>query len=202
MSALAGSASPSVVDRDALVGAADGAAEHHRRRGGQMPAQPLERRAELPWPRPRDRIVERDDEAGGRRGIEPALDQLPGLEIVGERDRAEIVAERRADPGRDREHRRHAGHDDEIQRAPAARPRLDLRAHRGRHGEHAGIAAGDDRDLRALCRMAERRRRRARPPRDCRRRGGPGRRARERGRDRGRSRRPRRRQRARRRPPA
>ena len=34
----------------------------------------------------RDRIVERDDEAGARRRVEPALDQLPGLEIVRQRD--------------------------------------------------------------------------------------------------------------------
>ncbi len=123
-----------------------------------MPAQALQRRAELPRPRPRDRIVERDHEASGRRGIEAALDQLPGFEIVGERHRTEIVAERRADPGGDREHRRHPRHDDEIERAPRLRPRVDLRAHGGGHGEHAGIAARDDRDLRALRSVAERRR--------------------------------------------
>ena len=78
--------------------------------------------AELPRPRPRHRIVERDDEAGAGRGIEPPLDQVPGLEIVGQRQRAEIVAERRADPRRDREHGGNAGNENDIERAPASGP--------------------------------------------------------------------------------
>ena len=59
-----------------------------------------------------------------RRRVEPALDQLPRLEIVGERDRAEIVAERRADARGDRQHRGDAGHDREVERAPGFAARL------------------------------------------------------------------------------
>src|SRR5581483_921552 len=40
---------------------------------------------------------------------------------------------------------------------PRLRSRRDLLAHRGRHGEHAGISARDERDFRALGGMAKRR---------------------------------------------
>ena len=75
---------------------------------------------------------------------------VPGLEIVRQRDGAEIMAERRADPRRDRQHRGDAGHDRDIELPPGGVAALDLLAHRGRHGEHAGIAAGHHRDPRAL----------------------------------------------------
>ena len=87
---------------------------------------------------------------------EAALDQRPGLEVVGERDGAEVVAERGAGPRRDREHRGDAGNDGEIDRAPRRRPGVDRLAHRRRHGEDAGIAAGDHRDPGAAGRMVER----------------------------------------------
>ena len=122
-------------------------------------------------------------------GVEPALDQVPRLEIVGQRERAEVMAERRADPGGHRQHRGDAGDDGEVERAPGRpgplrsprtppppwRTRRDRRRRRPRRSRPAPRGAA--------------RPRRGRPPRGCRRHGAPGRRARERGRDRGRSRR-------------
>ena len=67
------------------------------------------------------------------------------------------MAERGADPRRDREHRRDAGHDGDIERAPIFRSGLDFLADRGGHGEDAGIAAGNDGNARALRGMTERR---------------------------------------------
>ena len=64
--------------------------------GGRCWRRRRKRGAELPGSRARDRIVERDHEARARRRIEPPLDHIPGLEIVRERQRAEIMAERRA----------------------------------------------------------------------------------------------------------
>ena len=203
MSACAASASVKRRDVDLLIGPADRAAEHDRRRRRQMAAQPLDGGAELPRPRPRHRIVERDDEARARRGVEPPLDQVPGLEIVGQRQRAEIVAERRADPRRDREHRGDAGHDRDVERAPSfpvrirslRRPPPPWRTRRDRRRKRRRRCA-------PCCRMTQRR-------------GGAGallaivgrvaglvRAAPARDRDRARSRRARVRQRAPRRPPA
>ena len=112
---------------------------------------------ELPRPRPRDGIIEREREACARSGIEAPLDQLPWLEIVRERQRAEIVAERRAGPRRDREHGGDARNDGDIERPPNVRTALDRFAHRSGHGEHAGVSARDDCRVSARSRMAERR---------------------------------------------
>ena len=87
-----------------------------------MAAQPFDGGAELPRTRARYGIVERDHKARASRRIEAALDQLPRLEIVGERERAEIMAERGADARGNREHRGDAGNDRDIERAPAFRP--------------------------------------------------------------------------------
>ena len=133
--------------------------------------------------------------AAGRR-IEPPLDQLPRLEIVRQRQRAEIVAERRAGPRRDREHGGDAGHDGDVERPPGLGPasrsprtppppwrtRRDRRPTRWRRARPARHGAAPPR--------------RARPPRDCRTHAASDRRAPERGRDRGRSRRAHRRRRA------
>jgi hypothetical protein len=121
-----------------------------------MAGQKSEGLGELPGPRARDRIVECDDEAGRGGGTEAPLDQLPWLEIVGQRDRAEIVAERGAGAGRDCEHGGDAGHDDDIERPPGVRAGFDRLQHRGRHGEHAGVAARDDGDICPCCRVAQR----------------------------------------------
>ena len=66
------------------------------------------------------------------------------------------MAERRADPRRDREHRGDARHDGQVELAPALRPGFDRFADRGGHGEDAGIAAGDDSHARALRGVSER----------------------------------------------
>ena len=158
MSAADASAASSLNDRHAFPLAAHRAAEHHRRRWRKLLAQPLEGLAELPGPRARDRIVERDDKARARRGIETPLDHIPRLQIVGERDRAEVMTERRADAGRDGEHRGDARHDRDVEIAPGRLAAVDLLADRGGHGEHARIAAGHQGDLRALRRVAQRRR--------------------------------------------
>ena len=81
-------------------------------------AQQREGRADLVAPRLRGGIVERDDEIRLRRRDEPLLDQRPGLQIVGQRDGAEIMAQRRAEPRRRRLHRRYAGRNAHVDRAP------------------------------------------------------------------------------------
>ena len=106
-------------------------------------------------PRPRRRIIERDDEIAFGRGAQAPLDDRPRLEIVGKRDGAKIVAERRAEPGRRRLHRGHAGADCDVEREPF-RILLDRLEHRRRHGEDARIAARDDRDRTALRREPQR----------------------------------------------
>ena len=66
------------------------------------------------------------------------------------------MPKRRAGPRRDREHGGDAGHDGDVERAPGWRARLrSASQHRSRHGEHAGIAARDDGDLRAARGMAQ-----------------------------------------------
>src|SRR5262249_60027983 len=84
-------------DRDSLVRSTDRAAEYGGRRRREITPQALQGGRELPWPCLRDRIVERDHEPRLRRRIEPALDHRPGLQIVGQRQCAEIAAEWRAD---------------------------------------------------------------------------------------------------------
>src|SRR2546421_479115 len=106
-----------------------------------MSAQSLKSVTELVGPGPRYRIIKSDHETGARGGIEPALDQLPGLEIVGERQRAEIMSERGAGARRNREHRGDARHHCHVERAPLRRPGLDRFAYRGRHGEDAQRAS-------------------------------------------------------------
>ena len=149
MSARDGSAAPSVV-----VTTSASAVPAARTNSTGVPAalsraQQLERLAQLVRPRPGGRIVEGDHEIGlgGRR--QTALDRGPGFEIVGERDRAEIAAQRRAHLGRRRQHRGDAGLDSDVEVAPRRIARLHRLEHRRRHGEHAGIAARHDGDLAA-----------------------------------------------------
>src|SRR4029077_16110461 len=84
------------------------------------------------------------------------LDRLPRLEIVGERQRTEIVTKRRADPRRHRQHRSNSRNKDDLKHAPGIRASCDLLADRRRHREHTWIAAGDNSDVSALPGMAER----------------------------------------------
>ena len=121
-----------------------------------MAAQPFERVTKLPRPRPRNRIIDRDHKSGARRRIEPPLDKLPRLQVVGEGDRTEVMTERRADPRSDCQHCGNAGDDCEIQRAPSVRSSFDFFAYSCRHGKDARIAAGNNGDVRALRGMKQR----------------------------------------------
>ena len=76
-----------------------------------------------------------------RRGAQPRLDRLPGLQVVRQRERAEVVPERRPAARRDRQHRRHPRHHRDLEPPPGLRPRLDRLADRRRHREDPGIAA-------------------------------------------------------------
>ena len=118
MSTRLRSASASVVSVSVSSGAPDGAGEGDRRRRALQRAQEIEGLDDARGPRLRGGIVERDDEIAFGRGLQAPLDDRPGLQIVGERDRAEIVAERRAEPRRRRLHRRDAGRDHDVERAP------------------------------------------------------------------------------------
>ncbi len=68
------------------------------------------------------------------------------------------MTERCANSCGDCEHRRNAGDNCDIQRAPSIRSRFDFLAYRCRHGEDAWIAAGNDGNVCALRGMKQRRR--------------------------------------------
>jgi hypothetical protein len=69
---------------------------------------------------------------------------------------SEIMPEGCAGARRDREHGGDAGRDDDIDSAPFRRSIVDRLADGRGHGEHAGIAAGDDGDIRARRSTGER----------------------------------------------
>ncbi len=112
-------------------------------------AQQAEGQVDLLGPRLGRRVVERDHEIALRRGAQAALHHGPGLEVVGQRDGAEIMPERRAEPGGGGLHGGDAGNHGDVEGAPGGVAGLDRLEHRGGHGEDAGIAAGDDRDAAA-----------------------------------------------------
>jgi hypothetical protein len=143
MSARAGSAAPSVVVTTS-VSAVPAARTNST---GVALAQQLERLAQLVRPRLGGGIVERDHEIGLGGSRQPALNGGPGFQIIRERDRAEIAAQRRADLGRRGQHRRHAGLDPDVEIAPGRIAGFDRLEHRRRHGEHTGIAARHHGDL-------------------------------------------------------
>ena len=134
--------------------------------------------------------------------LQPPLDDRPGLQIVGERDRAEIVAERRAEPRRRRLHRDDAGRDRDVERAPFAARSSIASNTAAAIAKTPGIAARDDRDRAPFRRELAARGGRGRVRRDCRWRARAGPAARPGGRDKGRSRRCRSPPRSRRPPPA
>ena len=120
-------------------------ASRPRRRGRPLgrrrPASPRPQRAQeieglddARRPRLRGRIVERKNKIAFGRRLQAPLDDRPGLQVVGERDRAEIVTERRAEAGRRRLHRRDPGRDRDFERAPfrlgARSPRTEPRPSR------------------------------------------------------------------------
>ena len=112
-----------------------------------MSTQDIEGFAELVRAGLADGIVEGHHEAGGGRGHEALFDDAPGLQVVRQRNGAEVMAERRARLGRDREHGGHARHDRDFDVAPMGRAVVDRFAHRCGHGEDAGITAGHDADV-------------------------------------------------------
>ena len=156
MSAAISCAEPSVVTVRTLVGPPDGAAENDRRPVRQVTAKQCERFGELPGPRTGDRIVQRNDKARRGGNVEPPLDQLPRLQIVRQRQRAEIVTERSAGPRSHRQHGGDAGNDAEVERTPCLGSGLDRFADRSRHGEHARVAAGHDSNRCAFCGVTKR----------------------------------------------
>ena len=105
-------------------------------------------------PRLRSRIVERHDEVALRCGAETAFDDGPLFEVVGERDGAKVMAERRAKPRRRRLHCGHPWLDSNVELQPS-RIFLDGLEHCRRHGEHAWIAAGNDGNCAARCRKIQ-----------------------------------------------
>ncbi len=145
MSAQAGSASASVASVIRSSGRVAAVANAIGVPPGRISRRAVEGGAELPGPGARQRVVERDHEAGFRRPAQPAQHQLPRLEVVRQRDRAEVAAERRAEPGRHRHHRRDAWHHRHLQRPPFRIAMLDRLEHGTRHREHPGIARGHHR---------------------------------------------------------
>jgi hypothetical protein len=97
-------------------------------------------------PRFRGRIVESNDKIGFRRSPQALLYQVPGFQIVGKRDGAEIVTERGTDARRGRLHCGNARQDFDGKIAPSGLAVFHGFEYGGCHGENAGIAAGYDRN--------------------------------------------------------
>ncbi len=121
--------------------------------------------ADLPGAAAGTGVVEGEHQVRRRRGAQPAGDDLPGLEAVGEGEHGVVVAQRRPHAGGRRVGGRH----------PGQHPYRDLRVrvllgrlqHGRRHGEHAGVPAGDDGHPRARAVPVPGRTPRARPPPGC-----------------------------------
>ncbi|GCC49473.1 hypothetical protein chiPu_0033930, partial [Chiloscyllium punctatum] len=106
---------------DLLVWCRDGARENHDAFAATGVVQDLERPRKAFRPARRAWIVHRDGKIGFGREPQALFDQRPWLEIVGEVDRAEIMAEWRADTRGCRQHRRHAGQHANRQIVPLRR---------------------------------------------------------------------------------
>jgi hypothetical protein len=121
------------------------AGEHHGCFRSADPGRDLERSPELPGPGRRDRVVERNDEIRPQHSLEPGGHHRPGFQVVRERQGAEVAPERRPQPRRGSQH----GGDPRLDRnrevAPAGLAVLHRLEYGRRHGEDAGVAAGDDR---------------------------------------------------------
>src|SRR6202042_2252938 len=111
-------------------------AQHQVTDGGELPGAP-----------PGGRVVQGQDEVGGGRLLDPAGDDVPGLEPVRQADHAVVVAERRADPGGDGLGRGHAGQHGDRHAGPAVRLRRDLLDDGGGDGEDGRGAGRDDGEL-------------------------------------------------------
>ena len=79
----------------------------------------------------------------------------PRFQIVGQRDRAEIVSQRRTHARRRCLHGGNTRAYDDVDAAPARVPIVDCLKNRRRHCENPWIAAGDERDVPAICGQAQ-----------------------------------------------
>ncbi len=136
--------------RDALARSSEIARKGDGGGGGPRRQQDLARRDELRVAALRARIIERDDEIALCGSAQPALDHRPGRQQVGERDGAEIMAERRADARSGGLQRREAGDHGERDAAPVG-PVLavDPLEDQAREAVDPGIARGDEGDAAA-----------------------------------------------------
>ena len=155
MSAISGRASCSVTVSIFSSGVLIARAKITRRSPQPASLKTSSARRKAVRPARRARIVHRNREIGFRGEPQALLDHRPRLQIVGEIDRAEIMAERRAGARGGGQHRGDAGQHADGKLVPLRRlfQRLE---HGGRHREHAGVAGGDDDDLRAFGREPQR----------------------------------------------
>ncbi len=130
-----------------LLGAAEVAGEDHRRRGRAEGQKDLLGTLEALAPAGRDRVVEGEDEIALGGGLQASLDDGPGRHEVGQRDRAEIVAQRGAQARGRGLKRRDPGADADRHTAPR-RPVLAVEKleDQRRHGVDAWIAGADEGD--------------------------------------------------------
>ena len=131
---------------DLFVRSSDAAREHDGRRRSAVASDDVPCFGELPEPLRGDGVVEGECEVGGGNCFQPLDDDLPGLQAVGEREDAEVVAERRADTGGCGLHGGEAGDDADVERAPRLRALFHALENGGCHGEDAWIAGGDHAD--------------------------------------------------------
>ena len=136
--------------------------------GGAVPAGGS-RAASASCVRParRARVVERDDEIAGGRRLEPGCDHRPRGQQVGQRDGAEIVAERRAERARRRPASRETpGTDDDLDARASRRRALAVDQLEDQRGQavDAGIARRDQRHAAPFARRGRGRAGRAPPP--------------------------------------
>jgi hypothetical protein len=109
-------------------------------------SQQIESAPELIWPCAGSGVIKRNDEITLGRSPQASLDRFPRFQIVRQRDRAEVCAERRADFCCSRKHRRYPRLDANIEVSPGGIAGFDRFENRSRHREDTGIAARDNGD--------------------------------------------------------
>ena len=138
MSAISGRASPSDMVSIRSFGVVTACAKMMVRSPQPASLKHVERAGKAVGPARRARIVDRDGEISLGGEPQPLLDHRPGLQIVGEIDRAEVMAERRTGARCGGQHRGHTGQhaDGKVLQFGRGLQRLE---HGGGHREHAGI---------------------------------------------------------------
>ncbi len=144
--------------RYALALAAEIAGQDDGRVGRAVPEQDRFRLGELGAAALRDGIVEGDDEIALGGGADARFDRLPGGQQIGERDGAEIMAERCTGAGGGGLHGGDAGRHDDLDAAGGVGEGGVVQAFEGerRHGVDAGVAGGDERHGAAFRRQRQR----------------------------------------------